>query len=300
MDFLRNSFDAELIAEIGSDPTEIQIGTRSFSASDVLKSMPSAYEQDFKSWLWESWLPERNRILTEIKQFENNDARFYELCAAAANVVPFVGSGMSVPSDIPAWSHFLRKLRRSSKLVASDLEKFIETALFETAATALERATTKKLFNECFEQTFRIKSGVEVEGPVRFLPKAFDSSIITTNFDNVLEALFQLREQAFNQILYGVSIKDYRRFKAAGDRCLLKLHGNYRNPSTRVLTQSEYDAFYDPHSAAANELSLIFKTHSLLFLGCSLSNDRTMQLLQAGLASKKRTQKLVICTFDFE
>lgn len=281
MDFLQSDFDAELVPQIDADQTKIRIGTRSFSPSDVLKSMPDAYKQDFRSWIWETWLPERSRILGDIKRFENNNARFSELCIAVANVVPFVGSGMSVPSGVPTWSDFLRRLRRASTLGATALERYVSEAQFEAAATALQTAMTKKLFNECFEQTFRVKTGFEVAGPIRLLPKAFDSSVITTNFDNVLEALYELRAQAFQQTLYGIGIKDYRRFKASGDRCLLKLHGNYRHPASRVLTRGEYSKFYGPRSPAAKEFALIFRTHSLLFLGCSLSNDRTMQLLRA-------------------
>ena len=203
MDFLKSDFDAELGAQIDEDQTKIRIGTRSFSPSDVLKSMPDAYQQDFRSWLWENWLPERSRLLAEINGFENNSARFNELCNAAANVVPFVGSGMSVPSEVPTWSDFLRKVRRSSRLREQVLERYLANAQFEAAATTLQQAMTKKLFNECFEQTFRLKTGFEVAGPVRLLPKAFDSSVITTNFDNVLEALYELREQAFDQTQIG-------------------------------------------------------------------------------------------------
>src|SRR5436190_9429730 len=133
MDFLQSDFDDQLLAEIDVDKTKVQIGSRSFSASDVLKSMPDAYQQDFRSWVWETWLPERSKVLAEINRFENNNARFNDLCAAAANVVPFVGSGMSVPSGIPTWSDFLRRLRRASKLGKAALEKFIADAQFETA-----------------------------------------------------------------------------------------------------------------------------------------------------------------------
>jgi len=134
-----------------------------------------------------------------------------------------------------------------------------------------------QLFNERFLQTFRPRINAQIAGPVRLLPHMFRSLVITTNYDNVIENLFG--ENWFQHIVFGQSITNFRRFRSGGSHCLLKLHGQYNQPETRILTKLEYDAFYGDGCVGREEVALIFKNNSLLFLGCSLKDDRTMALM---------------------
>jgi len=62
---------------------------------------------------------------------------------------------------------------------------------------------------------------------------------------------------------------------------LLKIHGDGEERSGRVLTKSEYDRHYapgDPTNLRA-QLGRVFQGRTLLFLGCSLGADRTMDVL---------------------
>jgi hypothetical protein len=42
---------------------------------------------------------------------------------------------------------------------------------------------------------------------------------------------------------------------------------------------AEYAAAYEPGSTIREELTLLYRSNSLLFLGCSLGGDRTVQLV---------------------
>jgi len=59
----------------------------------------------------------------------------------------------------------------------------------------------------------------------------------------------------------------------------LKLHGDCRRPDTRVLLTTEYEEAYVSDGAVHEELALLYKKNSMLFLGSSLGSDRTVQLI---------------------
>ena len=69
-----------------------------------------------------------------------------------------------------------------------------------------------------------------------------------------------------------------------GQRCLLKLHGDADDPQTYILTRTQYhDAYGEPlnfQRALPKALRQIFISNSLLFLGCSLEKDRTLDLFR--------------------
>ena len=78
----------------------------------------------------------------------------------------------------------------------------------------------------------------------------------------------------------------------AGERHLLKLHGNIDNPTERILNQAEYDTAYgnvgdiNMNFPLPRILDRLFSSYSLLFLGCSLTADRTVQTFMRVVANR--------------
>ncbi len=289
MKFLQAEFEQDLLAEI-DDSGAIRIGESLFSPVDILSSDQEAYENELTLWRSEVWLPPKLEKLKKILELENNQHRFADLLELLLRnkVVPFVGSGMSASSSMPMWTKFLWQLQTQSTLAATDLQAMIDAGNYEDAASALIANMPNPLFNEKLEQTFRARQLDNVVGAVKYLPRIFASTVVTTNYDNILELVFQDLEIEFDEILFGKRIEDHSEFRRNEQRCLLKLHGDFRRPSTRVLTKPEYDSCYQEGSAFKAELSLIYQANSLLFLGCSLQNDRTVSLL-AEVASRDPT-----------
>jgi NAD-dependent SIR2 family protein deacetylase len=286
MDFLKKEF-LESVSVGVDDKRNIVIGGYTFTINEILESIikpdevENAYKKEFDRWLVEDWLPPRLDYLDDILKNHINKARFDHLCSAIEKeiVMPFIGAGMSVPSGIPTWSDSMKRLQRLSRLEEAKLLSFLQRGAFEDAASALLEKMPLRLFNEQLEQIYRRDHEAAISGPIRFLPEIFSSTILTTNYDTILEDLYKNRNNAFDSILYGTGIEDYRPLRADGSQCLLKIHGDFRLPRTRVLTKEEYDRFYLNTSKTCNEMSIILKNNSLLFLGCSLLNDRTMQLM---------------------
>lgn len=283
MDFLRPQFERAIEPFVDGDV--VQVGRFGYTGADILKlAGEDAYKQAFGDWVWEEWVPARRDRKDEILNLvDSNEGRFTALkkMIDSGRAIPFVGSGMSAPTGMPTWGDFLRETcNRSKGFTVGELEVYLAAGNFEEAASRIFGAMPSQLFDERFESNFTVKPSQAIDGAVRFLPFLFESTVITTNFDEVLESVYTDARKTFQAILHGTGVGDFRKKIVLGSRCLLKLHGNYNAGHGRVLLKDEYDGFYLPKSSGRAELSHLFQQGGLVFLGCSLCQDRTMTLLK--------------------
>jgi SIR2-like domain len=268
------------------DGTEVEggvfIGSTEFLPVEILREDPVAFREEFDLWLTEVWKPEQQQRRDEILALHGNAKRYADLLEAFGRqqVVPFVGSGMSVPSGLPTWSNLLRKVREFTPCDPAEVERLLEQFLFEEAADLLASGTNTRLWAERVEHDLRIDEASAISGPVRLLPALFPRLVITTNLDDVLEHTYRSCEQAFAYVLAGGELAQYRSLKSTSLGFLLKLHGDCRQAAGRVLLSSEYDVTYAVGSMVREEISLLYRLNNLLFLGCSLGADRTVRLIE--------------------
>jgi hypothetical protein len=221
---LRSFFDEQVRFRL-TDGTELDggvfIGSAEFLPLKVLQDDTQAYREEFDLWLNEDWKPEQQQRRDEILSTHANRRRFSDLLEAVnrQQVVPFVGSGMSVSSGLPTWSDLLRRMREFTKCDPAELECLLEHEL-------------------------RVDDPRTINGAVRLLPGLFPGLAITTNLDQVLENLYVTCGQPFNHVLIGAELARYRALRSPNDRFLLKLHGDCGRMNSRVLLSSEYEATY--------------------------------------------------------
>jgi SIR2-like domain len=273
------------------DGTEVEggvyVGSTEFLPVETLSQDADAYRAEFDSWLNEVWIPEQQETRNKILALHANEKRYVDLCAAAGRqqVVPVVGSGMSVASGLPTWTGLLRRVREFTTCDPNELELLIDNCEFEEAADLLASGTNPRLLAERVEHDLRIDDPNKIAGPVRLLPTLFPRLVVTTNLDNVLELTYGSCERWFKHVLAGGELAQYRALKSPSVGFLLKLHGDCTRATTRVLLSSEYEATYAAGKTIREELTLLYRFHSLLFLGCSLGSDRTMRLIEEVAAS---------------
>ena len=227
---------------------------------------------------------EKARILNT-DQFPRNLSRFDELKRACQRgfVIPFVGAGMSKSAGCPEWREYLLNLCGDANLDPAVMRvRLEENGDYEGVMNDLVTVLGVNRFNLDFERDF--KTPDEITGAVTLLPKLFDNSAITTNFDRVLERVYENDAKAFVEKVTGRGqASAFFRAIPAGERYLLKLHGNLDNAAERVLNKIEYDIAYGNdgnihfESPLPKLLKRLFTSYSFLFLGCSLSADRTIQ-----------------------
>jgi hypothetical protein len=258
------------------------IGSTEFLPVEILRGDPDAYRAEFDLWLNEVWKPEQQQRREEILGLYANKKRYADLLDAVQRrqVVPFVGSGMSVASGLPTWADFLRSVRTYTKVEPPELEDLLACYRYEEAADLLASKTNARLFAERVEHDLRIDDVRRIAGAVRLLPAIFRGLVITTNLDNVLEKSYESCAIPFVHILSGTEIAQYRTLKSANSSFALKLHGDCKRTTGRVLLSSEYRKAYAKSSTVRNELALLYRTNNLLFMGCSLGPDRTVDLIR--------------------
>lgn len=226
---------------------------------------------------------EKERILNT-DQFRNNVQVFEELKRSCQRgfVIPFVGAGMSVSAGLPTWTGYMLRLCRDAGLDQAAMEERLGTTSdYEGAINDIIEKLGVKRFERDFELDFALPE--TITGSVTLLPKLFNRCAITTNFDRVLEKVYEQEAAHFLDKVTGRgSSNAFYRAIPAGDRYLLKLHGNIDNARERVLLRSEYELAYGPGNNIHFEsplpilLKRLFVSYSFLFLGCSLAADRTI------------------------
>lgn len=293
MKFLQVLFQDELRFDVSPQGEAVFPGDTTYKPFEILIPDSKAYDHEFRKWLDDEWLPRQYILLDSILQLHGNNKRFTDLCNAFKSdfLVPVVGSGMSCPSGLPLWSDFLRSIRSYSPSTSiDDLEALLKASAFEEAAEILATSITSRLFDERIEHDLRIDDISVLKGPVWFLPSLFPKLVITINLDDVLEHIYVREEKPFSGVLVGADIGRFRQMISTAS-LLLKLHGDCRRNDGRVLSQAEYDATYNHGSAVAQELTLLFKTRQLLFLGCSLGPDRIVQHIASVSAADPHAPK---------
>lgn len=276
MEFLKEQFESELIAEVGDDG-QVSIGGSKFTPTEILQELD---DQNFLS-CFEDWLAEQKQKRLDkareiLSQYGNED-RFKRLKEVFDRgvVVPFVGAGLSQSSGYPGWTYFLEKLRLETRITSEDLSSMLKLGLYEEAAQALADDMPAGSFNEELENVFC--SEREIKGPVQFMPHVFKGPVITTNFDNIIKQCFD-KVEPFSETVVGGDAAEIKRYLGRNEHVLVKLHGKANSGKNRVLTKNEYDSFYDESNTLPHVIKSI-ASNQLLFLGCSLGVDRTINVL---------------------
>jgi hypothetical protein len=207
---------------------------------------------------------------------------------AARRCILFLGAGSSASATRqdkplqhpPGWSEFLRILRAgSNRGDADDLAKadeLLEDKQYLDCAeiirsTCLHSADYNRLLGDTFER-YRPTE-------VHRLTDALDQKIVvTTNFDTLYEDHCRQGDGA-----HGYSVLRYyddgliARMRSP-KRLIVKVHGCVTEPEKTVLSKSDFYRARAEYTGFFKTLESLFLTHTLLFIGYSVT-DPDIQLL---------------------
>jgi len=281
-----NNPDLSLVSiEIDTDANgnhyqSVIIDGKIFPPIDILKNVePDTFTQAFEDWKErkEDELLER---VENILKYKDNRDRFNQLEQIYRRnaVIPFIGAGMSSPTGYLKWEDFLYYLQENSTIEYTLIKDKITNGEFEEAAQILYDDMSGPIFNELLSNTYGTDK--VIQGPVNFIPYLFNSAVITTNFDPVLKTLYDNTSNSFEEVINGSNAESFTANLGAGKRTLLKLHGDFGNEKERILTLNEYQKAYDDESIINTLIEDAFFNRTLLFLGCSLTQDRTIKKME--------------------
>jgi tetratricopeptide (TPR) repeat protein len=120
--------------------------------------------------------------------------------------------------------------------------------------------------------------------------------VVTTNFDYVLDEIFQLCGVDLRPVIYGASASFARAAAGDGLHPLLKIHGDYLHD--RIFTRRQYDARYAGEGRLRGELAELFSAFDFLFVGFSLKDRNVQQALAQAHAADRRAHFAILPAED--
>lgn len=201
------------------------------------------------------------------------------------NLVIFVGAGCSMPLGYPSWKKLIEN-------ILEDLNsKYGETSSLNFRNILTGVGSGKSLFDALNKiendadhgSTYKIKSKELInrlidanneklpdESLVHDLLWKVSKKIITTNYDRALE---KYKDKSISAKIFDNSNVFQVLNNQSGDsKFLYKIHGDYENPNTIILFESDYKDIYNDENYNNDALSTYFKDKTLLFIGFSLSD----------------------------
>ena len=223
---------------------------------------------------------------------KTNKIIFNEIKDNLNNIVPFVGAGLSAFA-YPLWKKALEDLTAfiNNKNTREEIKALIDKGLLEDAAQEIEDKRGKhNLANDLLSVFSANKLEEEINSlykqNVYLLPYIFKGAIITTNYDLIIENVYR---QVLNDLNMPVLLPGkpelINQYLGQKNRPVIyKVHGEIQKKaidySSIIFTKKQYDEKYTKDSQLVKELKKCFTNNIMLFLGCSLEKDRTLEVLK--------------------
>lgn len=237
----------------------------------------------------------------------HNQSVFQKIVEAQKNgtLSPFVGAGLSIPFGYKLWGSVLTDLasyipEEQQKKLAFDqiheykYEEAAENILKEYPfmLDVLPEIVSPDILKNCPDE--KKKSSAAWVIPYLFRREL----VMTTNFDRVLEECYQNYQNTVIPTVTPANQDRLAQIQLNQELCLLKLHGDIGKEAVSledlVFTSAQYAQHYAENSPLVSVLSQRFSTRRMLFLGCSLTVDRTMQILKQVVTARKGIRHFAI------
>ncbi|MGJ7132980.1 SIR2 family protein [Morganella morganii] len=142
----------------------------------------------------------------------------------------------------------------------------------------------KELFDESYKASIYIKyiisqyckelkiiESEQCKREVESLQEICPHSIITTNYDNVINEIFPEYQDIIGQEVLKTS------YDSIGE--IFKIHGSCEKPSSLVFDREDYDNFVKKKKYLSAKLLTFFAEHPLLFIGYSAEDDNIKSII---------------------
>lgn len=261
----------------------ISVPSKAFYAGDK-----EAYDQAFKEYR----KSRRHEVLNERylcdqftgdHWFERNIQHFDQLIERleVSEVVPFIGAGLSRGGGFPTWEDHLRSQSRTAGIEPAHTEALLASGQYESVIAEIETSRGRDVFTQEIRDVFS-RTG-QITDATLLITELFTDTVITTNYDRLIEQAFDTGAKNSFEVINGLNAlaePDAHRVS------IIKLHGDIKMPSKCILSKNQYDHAYgsggiDMTLPIPKLLEYYYKNSSLLFLGCNLNNDRTIQVFRA-------------------
>lgn len=215
--------------------------------------------------------------------FERNERRFDQLveCLTAQEVVPFLGAGISTGGGFPTWANHLRQQGRTAGIPADQIESWLTQGQYEEFIAHIEQQHSRDVFAQEIRDVFGKRGSVQ--DITLLISSLFNDTLITTNYDRLLEQVYDTDGTGRVQVINGTTAQE---IPDPVKVTIIKIHGDFKDPAHCILGKAQYDAAYgegklDLQRPVPKILAHYYRNNNLLFIGCNLRSDRTLEVFQA-------------------
>lgn len=175
--------------------------------------------------------------------------------------------------------------------IAQELEKDFKTHFLnnddfmpmlkkQNSALIKNRVSPLKIALADYFQNFTIEkiknSDPQISKEIKLLKKISTrgvSGIITTNYDNLAESIFDGFQKYIGQDeLFFAGIQEISE--------IYKIHGCCTNPESILITQQDYDKFHEKDKYLAAKLMTIFLEYPIVFIGYSINDENIKRIIK--------------------
>lgn len=170
----------------------------------------SSYDEAFQAFrkacryeaLCESWFLEQ---LGDDHWFQRNVDHFIQLVDLmyAGAVVPFIGAGISASAGFSSWKDHLRHQGKTAHIASEHIEALLAGGAYETVLGEIETARGREVFIQEIRDEF--SRNLTIPDVVWRISELFTDTVITTNYDRLLEQSFETGEADRVQVINGLN-----------------------------------------------------------------------------------------------
>ncbi|WP_275374697.1 SIR2 family NAD-dependent protein deacylase [Xenorhabdus bovienii] len=241
-----------------------------------------------------------NPMIRDYKQYQSDVADDIQACLEDLECQPilFIGSGLIRRyANGPDWKGLLKKLMEECPEIEREFSYYTQQRLSNIdIGTILSEAYrdwawgsgrgefSEELFNENYDGDIYLKSKVsdffkrlemvnegEFTHEIQSLKAIRPYSIITTNYDNIIENIFPDYEVIVGQKVIKLANG------SVGE--IFKIHGSCGEPESIVINRNDYNDFLSKKKYLSAKLLTFFAEHPLIFIGYSAEDENIKAIL---------------------
>lgn len=187
--------------------------------------------------------------------------------------IPIIGAGFSKNAilrsgSIPLWNELGQK-------IADELELEYEGNPIDIISY-YEHIYKRSVLVEKLREFLHIDNAMPGKAHISFT-KLYFKIIITTNFDNLLEKSFDLLKKPYQVIISESQLA----LNYSNDLTkIIKIHGDLNHPNKLILTEDDYDMFFQKNPLMMTYITSLLINRTPLFIGYSMNDPDLRQLIK--------------------
>lgn len=195
--------------------------------------------------------------------------KYYAKAIQEGYAAIFAGAGLSRPSGFVDWKDLLRDLAEEIQLDVDKETDLIEVAQYYCNEKRGRNEINDKILNRFItESQENISIQVLTEMPIR--------TYWTTNYDHLLEDTLK---KSGKRIDIKMTPQNLATTLAENDAIVYKMHGDYLDPSSCVITKDDYELYNEKRQLFTTALQGDLVSKTFLFIGFSFEDPNLKYIL---------------------